>query len=138
MHDPPHSFAAIRPSRLVTWLRTSRNEWRAATISIMTEPLPDEAIAEIEHRLNQARSVAPSPWQAWLETRDTTGGESFVRFGGNPDVDNEMYLTVLLGTDRLTSPDPRLDLIVDFVGNAARDVQRLITEVRRLRKSDAQ
>lgn len=49
-----------------------------------------------------------------------------------------MYLTVLLGTDRLTSPDPRLDLIVDFVGNAVYDVQRLLAEIRRLRESDAQ
>jgi hypothetical protein len=103
----------------------------------MTEPLPDEAIAEIEHRLDQALSVMPPPWRTWLETREATGGESFVQFGGDPNVDNELYVTVLLGNDRLTSPDPRLDLIFDFVGNAARDVQRLIAEVRRLRKPEA-
>jgi hypothetical protein len=106
-------------------------------MSVVTEPLPDEALAEIERRLNQALSVAPPPWQALLETREATGGESCVQFAGNPDADNDMYFTVMLGAERLTSPDPRLDLIVDFVGNAAHDVQRLITEIRRIRKSDA-
>lgn len=88
------------------------------------------------YRLDQALSVAPPPWWPWLETRDATGGESFVQFRGEPDVDNGMYFTVMLGADKLTSPDPRLDLIVDFVGNAGHDIQRLITEVRRLRTSN--
>lgn len=101
------------------------------------QPLSAEAIAAIERRLNQALSVAPPPWCAALETREATGGESVVQFRGDPDVDNEMYLTVMLGTERLTSPDPQLDLIVDFVGNAAHDVQRLIAEVRRLRALEA-
>jgi hypothetical protein len=107
-------------------------------MSTMTDPLPDEVMAEIECRLSQVLSVAPPPWREYLETRTATGGESFVQFGGDPGVDNEMYLTVLLGKDRLTSPDPRLDLIVDFVGNAVHDVQRLLAEIRRLRESDAQ
>ena len=91
-------------------------------MSGVTEPLSDDALAEIEHRLNQALSVAPPPWWPWLETRDATGGESFVQFRGDSDVDNEMFFTVMLGANRLTSPDPRLDLIVDFVGNAGHDI----------------
>jgi hypothetical protein len=43
-----------------------------------------------------------------------------------------MYFTVRLGAERLSSPDPRLDLIVDFVGNAMQNIQQLIAEVRRL------
>ncbi|WP_116071351.1 hypothetical protein [Asanoa ferruginea] len=99
----------------------------------MTQPLSEEDLAGIEHRLHQVLTVAPPPWSCGLETRAGTGGESFVQFLGDPDVDNEMYFTVLLGSERLTSPDPRLDLVVDFVGNAVADMQRLIAEVRRSR-----
>jgi hypothetical protein len=98
----------------------------------VTEPLSDEDLADIERRLELALTVAPPPWSPGLETRAATGGESFVQFLGDPDVDNEMYLSVHLGAERLTSPDPRLDLVIDFVGNAAADVRRLISEVRRL------
>jgi hypothetical protein len=85
---------------------------------IVNNSLSDAALAEIDQRLVQVLSVAPPPWWAWLETRSTIGGESFVQFRGDPDIDNEMYLSVHLGPDRLTSPDPRLDSIVVFVGNA--------------------
>jgi hypothetical protein len=99
----------------------------------MTEPLSEEALAAIEHRLSQALTVAPPPWRPGLETREGLGGESFVPFLGDPEVDNEMYIIVNLGPERLHSPDPRLDLIVDFLGNAAADIQKLIAEVRRSR-----
>jgi hypothetical protein len=97
------------------------------------EPLPETVLVDIEQRLDGALSVAPAPWSAGLETREGTGGESFVQFLGDPDVDNEMYLSVHLGSERLVSPDPRLDMIVDFVGNAPQDVRRLLVEVGRLR-----
>ena len=99
----------------------------------MSDPLSNVELIEIERRVSDALSVAPPPWWPWLETRYGTGGESFVQFRGDPDVDNEMYFSVHLGPDRLASPDPRLDLIIDFVGNAADDVLRLVAEVRRLR-----
>jgi len=97
------------------------------------EPLSDVVLVDIGPRLDHALSVAPPPWSAGLETREGLGGESFVRFLGDPDVDDEMYLRVHLGPERLASPDPRLDMIVDFVGNAPHDIRRLLGEVRRLR-----
>jgi hypothetical protein len=100
----------------------------------MNDGLPDAALLEIEHRLARALQVAPTPWKPWLETRYGTGGCSFVTFDG--DQDNEMYLEVHLGTEQLISPDARLDAIVDFVGNAMDDVQKLVAEVKRLRMSD--
>jgi hypothetical protein len=100
----------------------------------MTDPLSETALAEIEKRVADALGVAPPPWVPLLETRYATGGESCVQFCGDPDVDNEMYFRVHLGHDRLVSPDPRLDLIIHFVGNAADDVRRLLAEVRRLRE----
>jgi hypothetical protein len=38
------------------------------------------------------------------------------------------------GAERLVSPDARLDAVIDFVGNAAADVPRLIAEIKRLRR----
>ena len=99
----------------------------------MTEPFSDDALHAIEHRLRAVSTIAPPPWRPWLETRQGIGGSSFVQFDGDPDVDCEMYLTVELGPEQLRSPDPRLDLIVDFLGNAAGDIEQLIAEVRRLR-----
>jgi len=98
----------------------------------MSDHLSDADLASIEHRLTDVLTVAPAPWMPFLETRAATGGESFVQFQGDPDMDNEMYLSVHFGPERLASPDPRFDLIVDFVGHAADDVARLLREVRRL------
>ena len=97
-------------------------------------PMSETELDEIERRLAGAFRVAPPPWAESLETRWGTGGESFVQFLGNPDVDNEMYFEVHLGPERLKSPDPRIDLLVDFIGHAPADIGRLLSEVRRLRK----
>lgn len=102
-------------------------------MTVMNDPLSDAELAEIHERLSSALKIAPPPWTAWLETRAATGGESFVQFDGDPDVDNEMYLRIHLGRERLVSPDPRLDAIIDFVGHAAHDVEQLVREIRRLR-----
>jgi hypothetical protein len=68
-----------------------------------------------------------------METRDPIGGCSFIRLGDDPAADHEMYLEVRIGTGKMTSPDARLDSIIDFVANAPGDVVRLIAEIRRLR-----
>jgi hypothetical protein len=99
----------------------------------MSEPMSDEDLDQITQRVASALRVLPPPWRPWLETREGTGGCSFVQAGGEPDEDNELYFDVRLGRRRLTSPDVELDAIIDFVGNAGDDVLRLLTEVRRLR-----
>jgi hypothetical protein len=100
----------------------------------VTHELTEAELDDIERRATKAFEAAPLPWEAWLETRYATGGCSFVRFGAGPDDDNEMYVDVHLDGQQLSSPDPRLDAIVDFLGCAAKDVPRLVTEVRRLRR----
>ena len=100
----------------------------------MDHELSDTDLDEIEQRAARAFNVAPQPWDPWLETRDGTGGGSFVQFGGDTDHDTEMYFEVRLRAEQLISPDARLDAIIDFVGNAATDVPRLIAEIKRLRR----
>ncbi|MGW6445086.1 hypothetical protein [Lentzea sp. NPDC055074] len=99
----------------------------------MSDGLTVNDLDEIEHRLRRALEVAPRPWTTFLETRGATGGPSFVRLDGDPDLDHEMYVEVFVGQDKWTSPDARLDAVVDFVGHAADDVRQLLQEVRRLR-----
>lgn len=65
-----------------------------------------------------------------LETRGGIGGCSFIQIGDDPAVDDEMYIDVHLGTRQLTSPDARLDAVIDFVAHAPTDMARLIAEIR--------
>lgn len=97
--------------------------------------LTDDDLGEVELRLHRALEVAPGPWTEFLETREATGGPSFVRLDGDSDLDLEMYVDVHTGMTKWTSPDARLDAVVDFVGHAAEDVRRLLEEVHRLRDS---
>ena len=99
----------------------------------MAEPVPDADLGQIEQRVMRALDAAAPPWIAELETRAPIGGCSFIRFGDDPDADQEMYLDVRAGHGRLTSPDARLDSVIDFVARGPEDIMRLITEVRRLR-----
>lgn len=97
----------------------------------VTDSIGEAELVEIEHRARQALDAAPAPWLALLETRHGIGGESFIQFGSDPDLDQEMY-TVDVGPRRLRSPDAQLDAIIDFVAHASEDVPRLISEIRRL------
>jgi hypothetical protein len=47
----------------------------------MTDPVPvrDEELDEIEQR---AHAASPAPWEAFIEARDHTAGEDFIRIGG--------------------------------------------------------
>ena len=100
---------------------------------IMADPLPDTSLELIEQRAVRALDAAPLPWIAEMETRAPIGGCSFIRFGDNPAADQEIYLEVQTGHGRMTSPDARLDSIIEFVACAPEDVMRLIAEIRRLR-----
>lgn len=73
------------------------------------------------------------PWIAEMETRAPIGGCSFIRFADDPTAGQEIYLDVRIGHGQMTSPDVRLDSIIEFVARAPEDVMRLITEIRRLR-----
>lgn len=49
------------------------------------------------------------------------------------DTDHEIYFDVRIDNEPLRSPDLSLDAVIDFIGNAAADIPRLVAEVRRLR-----
>lgn len=97
------------------------------------DALPDADLTDAEERALQSLEVAPAPWIPLLETCHGIGGCGFIQAGDDPAVDNEMYFDAHLGASRLTSPDPRLDTVNDFVAHAPADVIRLIAEIRRLR-----
>lgn len=105
----------------------------SATTAIVKDALPDAELVEIEQRAARALDVVPTPWNPMLETLGSLGGCSFIQIGDDPAVDNEMYIDVHLGTRQLTSPDARLDAVIDFVAHAPTDVAHLIAEVWRLR-----
>ena len=61
--------------------------------AIMTSwPLPDTDLERIEQRALRALDVAPPPWSPFLKTDGGLGGDTFIRVGDAPDVDQEMYL----------------------------------------------
>jgi hypothetical protein len=101
---------------------------------VVAEPLSNADLGQIEHRVLDALDAAAPPWIAELETRAPIGGCSFIRFGDEPTADHEMYLDVRTARGQLTSPDERLDSIVEFVAHAPEDIMRLINEIRRLRR----
>jgi len=62
--------------------------------------LPDTDLEQIERRALRALDAAPPPWVPFLETQGVPGGSSFIRFGDDPDVDQEMYLDVYDGGEQ--------------------------------------
>ena len=99
----------------------------------MADGIGEPELVEMEQRAIHALDAAPAPWIPLLETRHGLGGESFIQFGDDPRLDQEMYITVDLGSQRLNSPDARLDAVIDFIAHASEDVPRLVAEIRRLR-----
>ena len=99
----------------------------------MSDGIEETELAEIEERAAQAFAVAPAPWVALLETRGGLGGESFVRIGDDPVLDRELYVTLLLGTDRVASPNVALDAVIDYIAHACDAIPRLMAEIWRLR-----
>lgn len=102
-------------------------------LTLVVNPLTDDEINEIERRMTHTLGVAPPPWEEHLETRHGIGGSSFIRVDASSDDDHELYVSVQRGGAEWTSPDERLDTILDFLAHAAADIPRLISEVRRLR-----
>lgn len=56
-------------------------------MTIMTVPLPDADLAQIEQRTRRALEAAPPPWIPEKATRAAIGGYSFIRFGDDPLAD---------------------------------------------------
>jgi hypothetical protein len=58
----------------------------------MSDPLPDADLEQIEQRARRALDAAPAPWTSEMETRAPIGECSFIRFGNDSAIDQEMYL----------------------------------------------
>jgi hypothetical protein len=100
---------------------------------VVSHGIEDYKLADLEQRAALAFAVAPTPWIAQLETRQPIGGESFIRLGDDPDLDQELYIRLYMGPNEIASPDVGLDAVVDFIVEAAQAIPRLIAEIRRLR-----
>ena len=89
-------------------------------------PIPDQELDEIEQR---AHAASPAPWEAFIEARDHTAGEDFIRIGGFDDAQPDMYIQHYLGATSVRVPATDLD----FIAHARQDIPRLVAEIRRLR-----
>ena len=97
----------------------------------------EDEMDAIDRRLTRALRHVPMPWSAFLETRQATGGASFVRFGSEADRDDELSVELRYGNENATSPDERLDALLDLVAHAPEDIRVLLAEVRRCREATA-
>jgi hypothetical protein len=89
---------------------------------MIDEPLTDAELDAIEARVVGA---SKAPWQSFVEGRDHTSGDNFIRVGGLDDDEPDMYVS------RDTVPASVADQ--DFIAHARQDIPRLLAEVRRLR-----
>jgi hypothetical protein len=101
-------------------------------MAAVTGPLSEDVLTEIERRVSAACEVAKEPWNVWLEKHGGLGGESFIQFDADGPDDDELYLSVHLSGREVRGPDRRVDAVIEFLGHSMRDVQLLLSEVRRL------
>jgi hypothetical protein len=71
---------------------------------------------ELEEMARRCEQVTPGPWVSYIEGRDHTSGDSFIKANGL-----DRYLQGGTDADRY------------FIANARQDLPALIAEVRRLR-----
>jgi hypothetical protein len=98
--------------------------------ALMSEGIEEAELADMEQRAKGAFAVAPTPWVAWLETRGGLGGESFIRLGDDPALDQELYIRMYTGSNEIASPDVHLDAVIEFIADACNAIQRLVAEIR--------
>jgi hypothetical protein len=60
--------------------------------------IEDPELTEIEQRAGRAFAIAPTPWTPLLETRHVIGGESYIRLGNDPNLDQEQYVSLHIGS----------------------------------------
>jgi hypothetical protein len=89
---------------------------------MIEEPLTGAELDAIEARVLAA---SKAPWQSFVEGRDHTGGDNFIRVGGLDDDGPDMYVSCD------TAPASVADQ--DFIAHPRQDIPKLLAEVRRLR-----
>jgi hypothetical protein len=90
------------------------------------EPVSD---AELDAMQQRAGAASKGPWRSFIEGRDHTSGDDFIRVGEPGDGEADMYVS------RDRAPASGADL--DFIASARQDVPRLIAEIKRLRRGHA-
>ena len=90
--------------------------------------IPDAELDDIEGR---AEAATPGPWTAFVEGRDHSGGDDFIRTGGDDDSSPDLYVSLAFAPRPGVTPARANDL--DFIASARQDVPRLVAEIRRLR-----
>jgi hypothetical protein len=75
----------------------------------------DQELDDIERR---ASAATPGPWKSFIEGRDHTSGDSFIR-----TCSNDIHLTGATASDQ------------DFIANSRQDIPRLIAAVRAMREA---
>ena len=86
--------------------------------------------AELDEIQQRAYAASPAPWQAFIEGRDHSAGDTIIRIGGLDMSVPDMYV-YFSSPGPTTVPVPDADL--DFIANARQDIPRLVSEVRRLK-----
>lgn len=95
----------------------------------MHEELTDDELDRIDARA--ARAMA-GPWEAFVEGRDHTGGDDFIRTGGLDTAAPDLYVSFAFPDRPGLAPAGADDL--DFIAASRQDVMRLVAEIRRLRE----
>jgi hypothetical protein len=88
---------------------------------MIDEPLPDADLDAIEARVVAA---SKAPWQSFVEGRDHTSGDNFIRVGGLDDDEPDMYVSRDAGPASIADQD--------FIAHSRQDMPRLLREMRRL------
>jgi len=90
--------------------------------------LTDRELDEIAARADAALT---QPWESYVEGRDHSSGDSFIRTGAMDNDAPDIYVTLSYWSDE--PPKPAGADVLDFIAAARQDVPRLVAEVRWLR-----
>jgi hypothetical protein len=72
---------------------------------------------------NRYEAATRGPWVSFIEGRDHTSGDSFIRRGVEGAWEEDLYLSGATMAD------------YDFIAHARQDIPRLLDEIERLRKT---
>jgi hypothetical protein len=78
--------------------------------------VPDVTLEQLRQIAARCDAATPGPWQSFVEGRDHTSGDSFIRTSGD-----DIYLSGTSVADQ------------DFVASARQDIPALVAEIARLR-----
>jgi hypothetical protein len=87
--------------------------------ALMTDDLSDDELDRMEGR---TEACLAGPWEAFIEGRDHTSGDNFIRTGGLDDEAPDMYVTLSYWNSE--RPTPASPAVLDFIAAARQDLPR--------------